>query len=65
MESKIGGKGLWQDVLMVVATTGKTRGKSILVVTSLQTTRFRLLVKKMIGRTNPPFSLDVSRLNKE
>ena len=50
---------------MVVATTGKTRGKSILVVTSLQMTRFRLLVKKMIGRTNPPFSLDVSRLNKE
>ena len=31
MESKIGGKGLWQDVLKVVATIGKTRGKSILV----------------------------------
>ena len=35
MENKIGGKGLWQDVLMVVATTGKTHGKSIPVATTM------------------------------
>ena len=48
MESKIGGKALWQPVLILtVATTTSSPAKIGRAATSLQTTRFRLLVKKM------------------